>query len=199
MKIILFFILFLPFGAFGQDILVLGKKLELKSGLDSIRFHYKDSLAEDDLTRFGTLFIFSTANSGIRPEEEKKIIDFVNNGGKLYLGAENPPFHAESSQLLKSMYNLELYGDFNSDTLEIDSYSNFRTANDKKYSAGHTTVSFPMDYRFRVEAWSKDNPIILSGIFGAGKIIIDGGYSRFYDLENTVGLLDEMLKFLLSD
>ena len=46
--------------------------------------------------------------------------------------------------------------------------------------AGRSTVAFPMDYRLRVEAWVADQPLILSGELDAGKVIIDGGYSRFY-------------------
>jgi len=37
-----------------------------------------------------------------------------------------------------------------------------------------------LDYRLKVEAWLNDQPLILSGNYKKGRIIIDGGYSRFY-------------------
>lgn len=184
---------------FGQDVLVLGKKMKLKTKLDTVHFKFSDELEGSALDSYGAIFIFSTANSQISPEEEKTLIEFVNNGGNLYLGAENEPFDTESNQILKSMYNLQFYGNFSSDSLELDSRSNFRACSCEKYLTGSTTVSFPMDYRLQVEAWSNDNPIILSGNFGAGKIIIDGGYSRFYEAENTSALMDEFLLFFFRD
>ncbi|MCE3296409.1 MAG: hypothetical protein K0R65_2123 [Crocinitomicaceae bacterium] len=188
----------LAFDCFGQDILVLGKNLELKTSLEPVRFTYKEQLKADSLKQFDAVFIFSTANSTIGPEAEKELIDFVNEGGKLYLGAENEPFDSESNQVLKSMFNQQFYGNFNTDSLLMDPNSNFRACDCKKYLSGYTTVSFPMDYRLQVEAWSHDNPIILTGKFGAGKIIIDGGYSRFYDMENSA-LLDEFLLFFFRE
>lgn len=199
MKWISALIFLLSSAAYGQDVLVLGKKLELKSKLDTVHFEFRDSLEELTLKDFRAIFIFSTANSQISPEDEKTLIEFVNKGGNLYLGAENEPFDTESNQILKSMYNLQFYGNFSSDSLVIDSNSNFRACECKKYLTGYTTVSFPMDYRLQVEAWSNDNPIILSGNFGSGKIIIDGGYSRFYEAEKTSALLDEFLLFFFRD
>ncbi len=194
-------ILFLlsSFPLFSQDVLVLGRKIELKSGLDTVRFEFQDSLNKKELHVYDAIFIFSTANSFLSPEGEKQLIDFVNAGGNLYLGAENEPFSAESNQLLLNMFNRSFYGNFSSDSLEIDSRSNFKACACDKSLSGYTTVSFPMDYRLQVEAWSNDNPIILSGSFGAGKIIIDGGYSRFYDASQATALLDEFLLFFFRD
>ncbi|MGV3629979.1 MAG: hypothetical protein ACO1O6_02185 [Bacteroidota bacterium] len=196
MKMICAALILFPVLIYGQEVLVLGKKLELKTTLDTIHFEYRDSLGQASLVQYDAIFIFSTANSSISPDAEKNLIDFVSKGGNLYLGAENEPFDSESNQILKSMFNQQFYGNFNSDSLVIDSKSNFRACECNKYLTGYTTVSFPMDYRLQVEAWSNDNPIILTGRFGAGKIIIDGGYSRFYDMESSL-LLDEFLLFFL--
>lgn len=197
MRVLAFSLFLIVFHSFGQQVLVLGKNIPLESSKYELNFIYKDSIDSLDLNQFKALIIFSTANSTISETDEKRLIDYVKAGGNMYLGAENSPFFAESNQLLKSMYNFQAYGDFSKDTLLIDSNSNLKTEN-KKYITGYSTVSFPMDYRLQVEAWSKDNPIILSGKFGQGKLIIDGGYSRFNELEKTIDLFDEILGFFFS-
>ena len=63
--------------------------------------------------------------------------------------------------------------------------------------AGKTTSAFPLDYRLKVEAWVSDQALILSGNIGKGRIIIDGGYSRFY-CENTNELSVEMLSRFIT-
>ena len=68
--------------------------------------------------------------------------------------------------------------------------------------AGTTTVAFPLDYRLKVEAWINDEPLILSGESYKGKIIIDGGYSRFYCNIDKEGknsfMLNQFIDFLTS-
>ena len=96
------------------------------------------------------------------------------------MGAENWPLQAESNQLTKKLYLKESFGEYNSDVAEIEQKSGNLRLERETIPAGKSTVAFPMDYRLRVEAWVADQPLILSGDLDQGKIIIDGGYSRFY-------------------
>lgn len=178
--------------------MVLGKPIQLQPSTKSIQFSYKDNLQDVKLIDFKIVFVFSTGNNFLKKSDEDSLISYVQKGGNLYLGAENTPFLEESNQILKSIYNFEAYGDFVADTLKIDSNSNFDLAQEKILS-GKSTVSYPIDYRLKVEAWSNDNPIILSGKIDQGKIMIDGGYSRFYNTENSRKLLDEILNYFLSN
>jgi hypothetical protein len=65
-----------------------------------------------------------------------------------------------------------------------------------------STVTFPMDYRLKVEVWSGDEPLILSGNFGKGKIILDGGYARFNVALNQSAeskrIFNELIDFLVK-
>ena len=57
-----------------------------------------------------------------------------------------------------------------------------------------------MDYRLKVEVWLDDQPLIQSGEIGLGKIVIDGGYSRFYCANHDAeidGIFLAILKWLL--
>jgi hypothetical protein len=71
-----------------------------------------------------------------------------------------------------------------------------------QYFANQSIVTFPMDYRLKVEVWSGDEPLILSGNFGKGKIILDGGYARFnLALNQSVEskrIFNELIEFLLK-
>ncbi len=74
----------------------------------------------------------------------------------------------------------ESFGEYDSPIAEIEQGSGNLDLKVETIPAGRSTVAFPMDYRLRVEAWVSDQPLILSGKVDEGKIIIDGGYSRFY-------------------
>lgn len=204
MRIFYLLIFLFPFFAASQTILVLGKDLPLKSDAFDVRFVFSDSIHREannaiDFNQYLAIFIFSTANSEISESEEKALVDYLKKGGNIYLGAENSPFYAESNQLLKNMFNLQFYGNFETDTLKIDPSSNFTCERSTKFSSGNSTVSFPVDYRFKVEAWSMDNPIILSSKVEKGRLILDGGYSRFYQLEQHVEILDNILQYFFKE
>ncbi|MFN5416954.1 MAG: hypothetical protein ACK5B9_07870 [Flavobacteriia bacterium] len=196
MRFFVYIFCFIFFNLHSQSVLVLGKPIELQPSEKSIQFSYKDNLQDVNLTNYQIVFVFSTGNNFLQKSDEDSLIAYVRKGGNLYLGAENTPFLEESNQILKSIYNFEAYGDFIADTMKIDSNSNFDLSQEKILS-GRSTVSFPIDYRLKVEAWSNDNPIILSGKIDQGKIIIDGGYSRFYEAENSKKLLDEILNYFI--
>src|SRR5690606_360278 len=87
----------------------------------------------------------------------------------------------ESNQLTQELYKKESYGEYDKVTANTSSQKgNLQLNTISEIPAGETTVAFPLDYRLTVEAWIDDQPFILSGNYGKGRIIIDGGYSRFY-------------------
>jgi hypothetical protein len=146
--------------------------------------------------------LFSNSTTTLSDSDVDRLIDFVEAGGGLYLGAENWPLQAESNQMTKRLYLKESFGEYQADDAEISaSKGNLELDSLDNVPAGSTTVAFPMDYRLRVEAWVDDQPLILSGALEKGKVIIDGGYSRFYcdqRSETTDQLFQSFMAFLLN-
>jgi hypothetical protein len=127
-----------------------------------------------------------------------RLINFAESGGGVYLGAENWPLQAESNQVTKRLYLKESFGEYQVDDAEIASNNgNLELDSLDKVPAGQTTVAFPMDYRLRVEAWVDDQPLILSGALDQGRVIIDGGYSRFY-CDQRSGETDQLFQSFVS-
>lgn len=154
----------------------------------------------DSLNPYQIIFVFSNSTSTLSDSDVDRLVFFVEEGGGLYLGAENWPLQAESNQMTKRMYFKESFGAYQQDEAEIASQTgNLNLDTMKNIPAGQSTVAFPMDYRLKVEAWVGDQPLILSGKLEAGKVIIDGGYSRFYCEQRsaeTDQLLQSFIKFL---
>lgn len=134
----------------------------------------------ESLDSFNVICFFSNSTSSLTDAEAERVENFVREGGGLYLGAENWPLQAESNQLTKKLYLKESFGEYDAPVAEIEQCSGNLKLGMKTIPAGRSTVAFPMDYRLRVEAWVADQPLILSGEVDEGKVIIDGGYSRFY-------------------
>lgn len=132
----------------------------------------------EEIQEYGVIFIFSNARSVLTAEDQKQLLDFLSKGKGLYLGSENWPMQAESNQLTDLLYTKKAWGNFSTDLATADSTGFLKDL--RTFPAGKTTVAFPLDYRLKVEAWVNDEPLILSGEMGGGKVIIDGGYSRFY-------------------
>ena len=152
------------------------------------------------LSTFNAIFLFSNSTSQLTEVEIEQLIHFTEDGGGLYVGSENWPLQAESKQLTQKMYTKESYGDFNEKNALSAERGNLKLDEINFIPAGETTVAFPMDYRLTVEAWVEDQPLILSGFIGKGRIIIDGGYSRFYcenSTEESEQLLNYFLRFLV--
>jgi hypothetical protein len=140
----------------------------------------------DDLSIFKAIYIFSNSTSQLTKIDIQSIISYVENGGGLYTGSENWPFQAESRQITQELYKKENYGEYKisaASTSGQDGNLNLKTI--AEIPAGESTVAFPLDHRLTVEAWIEDQPLILSGDYGKGRIIIDGGYSRFYCAHRT--------------
>lgn len=140
----------------------------------------KVKVLPETLDSFQVICLFSNATSSLTEDEASRVENFVRSGGGLYLGSENWPLQAESNQLTKKLYLKESFGEYDSPVAEIEQKSGNLDLKMETIPAGKSTVAFPMDYRLRVEAWVSDQPLILSGNVDNGKVIIDGGYSRFY-------------------
>ena len=200
MRLIILY-LFFAFSAFGQqEVLVLGNHSPL-CFCDSVHFERSDSLPST-LNPYGTIMLFSGATSQLSEDDLDRIVRFVELGGGLYSGSENWPLQAESNQVTHRLYKKESFGRFETHEAEANTPSgNLHLDSLAKIPAGTTPVAFPMDHRLKVEAWVDDQPLILSGTIEKGRIIIDGGYSRFYcnqRSEYTDILLNEFLLYLLG-
>lgn len=132
----------------------------------------------EDLNPYGVIFIFSNARSVLSGDDQIRLLDFLKKGNGLYLGSENWPLQAESNQLTEALYTKRSWGNFDGGSATSDSTGLLKDID--TFPAGNTTVAFPLDYRLKVEAWVNDEPLILSGQVYEGRLIIDGGYSRFY-------------------
>lgn len=184
-----------------QKILFLGNSSSICFEKDSISISKTDKLP-DSLSSFQAIFIFSTAESILSSSDILRIKDYLEKGGGLYCGAENWPLQAESRQITLAFYAKESWGNFDQEkgVIQTEDTKNNLFLKSDTFPAGSTTVAFPMDYRLKVEVWVDDQPLIQSGTIGDGKIVIDGGYSRFYCANNDVeidGIFLAILKWLL--
>jgi hypothetical protein len=147
--------------------------------------------------------IFSSSNSNLTNEAVSKIEAYVNQGGSLYLGADNWPFVEESNQLTQVFFGKRYWGNqqTNSELMREKKLLKDDSDNNQDFAL-QSTVTFPMDYRLKVEVWSGDEPLILSGNFGKGKIILDGGYARFNVALNQSAeskrIFNELIDFLVK-
>ncbi len=187
------------------DGLVLGRSLRLPDPGDSIAILFADSLNGDSLQKYRFVLVFSSAHSRLSAGNIEQLEEFVEQGGSLYIGADNWPFFEESNQLTFAFFGKYCWGDQNLETASINkkSCSNEIFALRENIPSGKTTVSFPLDYRLKVEAWLGDEPLILSGTYGKGKIVLDGGYSRFntelFQSRESEAIFREMIRFLMED
>ncbi len=176
-KILVFWhLMFLQNMLFAQkDILVIGNSDEIC--FDS---SYNVNIANnlDDLLSYDIALIFSGVSSRIKKEDFSNIIEFVSRGGGLYLGCENWPFQAETNQILDHFFSFQSWGNFQSSYAKVSDDSEITEL--KEIPTGNSVTVFPMNSNFKVDVWLDDNPIVMSGDFNNGRIVVDGGYSRFY-------------------
>ncbi len=154
----------------------------------------------DTLSSYSAIFLFSSAQSILNEKKVEQLLQFLNGGNGLYLGSENWPLQAESNVMTNLLFSKNAWGDFNEPNAQLAEKGIFKES--ASIPAGITTVAFPLDYRLKVEAWVNDEPLILSGEYYKGKIIIDGGYSRFYcNIEkggNNNFMLNQFIDFLTT-
>ncbi len=151
----------------------------------------------DRLFEFDIVLIFSGVTSVIQSDQIPKIIEFVSNGGSLYLGCDNWPFQAESNLILEQLFSFHSWGNFNALTAEVSESSELTRL--KEIPPGNSVAVFPLNPYFEVDVWITDKPLIMSGIFDKGILIVDGGYSRFYCSNlNAISshIFDDLIKYL---
>lgn len=200
--VFLFFISLLHLGLYGQQkVLVYGQDLKINCETDLIQFAYKTELSSEEINQYSCIFIFSTVRSVLSEHQISALYAFVANGGSLYVGADNFPFVSECNQITDAFFGKTYWGNNSNDTAVVNESqcTNQLFQHQGEIPSGKTIVTFPMDYRLKVEAWSADEPLILSAKIGQGKLILDGGYARF---KNTVAkenclVLTEILRFLV--
>jgi hypothetical protein len=179
-----------------DQILLLGNTKQLCFFDSTIQFISSETLPEN-LTTLHAIMVFSSAHSRLSSSDLDDIIQFVQAGGGLYIGSENWPLQAEGNALTERLYTKSVWTTAESTKREISNTGIFRGI--ENFPPGSTPVVFPMDVHLQVEVWYNDEPLILSGKLGKGKLMIDGGYSRFYckslgEFESEV--LNAVLDFL---
>jgi hypothetical protein len=178
---------------FGQDPVLLIGNTEKLCYMDEFTID-ETAILPRDLSSYKAIYIFSNSTSQLTQTDIQRIITFVENGGGLYTGSENWPFQAESRQITQELYRKENYGEYQKTKANSSVQGgNLHLNTITEIPAGESTVAFPLDHRLTVEAWIEDQPLILSGIYGKGRIIIDGGYSRFY-CSNRTEICDELFE-----
>lgn len=143
-------------------------------------FTYSDSLPAE-LTKYQAILFFSGIKSSINDTELGNVLEYLSDNNGIYIGSEEWPLQAESRKFNQQLYNKENYGLYteeNARPADLQGHPSLEKLD--SIPAGRTTVAFPLDYRLKVEAWIGDQPLILSGFYGDGRIILDGGYSRYY-------------------
>ncbi len=158
-----------------KEILVIGNSNEICFDT-SLNFVFVENL--DRILDYDIVLIFSGASSKIKSDDISKIVDFLSKGGGLYLGCENWPFQAETNLILEQLFSFQSWGNFNSSYAKVSEDSELTALKD--IPSGNSVAVFPMDLNFKVDVWLEDKPVIMSGSFDLGRIVLDGGYSRFF-------------------
>lgn len=199
MKVILFIVLFLASNAFAQvpqNSLVVGNTSHVCFRDTTLSF--VDSIPKT-LDSFDVIYLFSNSTSNLTSADISNIESFLLEGGGLYTGSDNWPLQAEANQITNEFYQKESFGMYDVALAQTSYAGNLSLQELDSIPAGKTTGAFPLDYRLTVEAWVEDQPLILTGTYGKGRIVIDTGYSRFYCEQrdrNSDALFERIQQFL---
>lgn len=178
--IVVLFVLILQPVAGQTKILLLGNSKNIcPQKSDTIQYFSVDSLPQQ-LNDYHALLIFSTARSNLTEVDQQKIIAYLESGKGVYLGCENWPLEAEANQLSIKLLGKGFWGNNEVDSTTLDDRDDAIFAKQESFTAGNSTVQYPLDIRLKVEVWSVDEPLIMSTRVFGGQLILDGGYSRFY-------------------
>lgn len=194
--LLLFFLSFCAYSQKGDSALVMGNVQRIC--LPDSQLVIKETLP-NSLEEYNSIFLFSNSTSFLSADDVIRIDSFVIQGGGLYNGSDNWPLQAEANQMTQKLYKKESFGNYEDVAAVSGDAGNLALSELDTIPAGKSTSAFPMDYRLRVEAWVADQPLILSGEYGEGRIVIDTGYSRFYcDMrdENTDAIFEKVYRFL---
>lgn len=141
---------------------------------------FKSDSLPDKINLYSMIFIYSGAHSDLDSTDIERIVLYIHKGGNLYIGGENWPLQAELNQLTSFLFQKTCYGNYNGADAESAKNGRLELATLERIPSGKSTTSLPLDPNFNVEAWTNDQPLIVSAILGEGKLVMDGGYSRFY-------------------
>ena len=154
----------------------------------------------DSLQQYPYILIFSTSKSALSRSDIGALLGYVNDGGGLYVGADNFPMNAEFNQISAVLMNKVSWGDFRSTNAYVDQKSFLRELEQDSLSAGRTISAVPLDASLTVHMWVDDQPLVTSIKIGKGIILFDGGYSRFYDYSNPqISAMWEKIVFFLKN
>lgn len=173
-----------------ESILVIGnadsicwtESLIVKTQLDS----------SNQLEDYSLIFVFSSAITDLSESLINQLDSAVfHQGIHLYIGAENWPMQADANALTEQMFQEQFY------SVDRTSKSESEVLDVKE-----SVVYFPLSFNFQPILWDQDEPVLQVGNYGKGKVMIDGGYSRFYcgnSDDSSRELLKKIMKMLLED
>lgn len=201
MKLLVYIALLLSLKVSAQETrgLILGNTVNLC--IADSTFSQSDSLPQI-LDSFQVIYFFSNSTSNLSQEDLNRLEMFIVEGGGLYTGSDNWPLQAEANQITREFYQKESFGNYEADLAQSNGSGKLNLHEIDSIPAGKTTAAFPLDYRLTVEAWVDDQPLILTGSYGKGNIVIDTGYSRFYCDErnkNSDALFERIYLFLIKE
>ncbi len=200
-KIIIVLLFFWNFNGRTQTkVLLLGNTEKICTVyVDTIQYDMSDSLPKK-IDHYQAVFIFSSAQSVLNQEDVERLVEYLESGNGIYLGCENWPLQAEANQLSKVILGKEFWGNSDEELALVCSKESCLFENKTTIYAGNSSVQFPMDYRLKPEAWVADEPLIQSSLSFGGKLLLDGGYSRFYcdEGKKSDDIWMMILTFLLS-
>jgi hypothetical protein len=177
-----------------EKILLLGNTKQLCLTDSNSQFMSCEKIPER-LAEFDAIMVFSSAHSKLSSYDIDQIILFLTDGGGLYIGSENWPLQSEGRLLTERIYSKSAWASTENTRTAISNNGLFSDV--REFPPGLTPVVFPLDYQLNVEVWYNDEPLILTGKIGSGKILIDGGYSRFY-CQSLGKQENEVLKIVLD-
>lgn len=148
--------------------------------------------SSDHLEDYSVIFVFSSAISDLSDSLINQLDSAVfHQGISLYIGAENWPMQAQANALTEQMFQEQFY------SVEQTSKSEFELHDVKE-----SVVYFPLSFNFQPILWDQDEPVLQVGTYGKGKVMIDGGYSRFYcgnSDDDSRELFNKLMKMLGKD
>ena len=195
---ILLFVLVSSTICFSQKTLFLGNNTAIcKDFIDE----KVDTVQLNPLEDYDLIYIFSGARSVLTTNFLQELDTFLTRGKGIYIGSENWPMQSEARILTQHLFQKEFWEN-QSNLSSSGEVSDHKVIASENIDPGRSVATFPMDVRLKVEVWLGDEPLILSSEYLGGRIILDGGYSRFYcplnNDENKV-LWDEITAFLLGN
>ncbi|MFN5912078.1 MAG: hypothetical protein ACK45H_12135 [Bacteroidota bacterium] len=195
----IFTLLWLPL--VGQKrILVLGNCTKVCFPGDTTTCFFPSKMLPDSLSSYDALLIFSSAHSTLTSENVLSIVNYLHSGKGLYIGCENWPMIQEGNQLTEALFNKRFWGEYAPAHALISENSGLFPVTENELNSGTTAVFFPLDHRLRVEIWAGDEPLLLSSERFGGRLILDGGYSRFYcsEKEQKNILFEKLVHYLIA-